>query len=283
MRIRKTFPALLLALVLLAPAVWAQQSEQDVIDRYLGQTEKRHTKKLGFALINFTFNRVNRANDYNRFAIYVSDHIQNGTLNWLKSTYSFGAEAGTIVMKRLALSVGGEYWLKAGQTLSGTYTYNPPGGTAQQLTDPSSEIQVYGLYGGVHYYIFNPPDPADKLKNLAVRLGGTAGYYIATWDLWSQYENLNLTTSLSEGQNISYKGYGPGFSVNVGAEYPLGWWGLAAALDIHYLHLNLGNVAWYNAQDEEIVASYTGDVDGRVDLGLSGFRAKLELKRFFSW
>jgi hypothetical protein len=48
------------------------------------------------------------------------------------------------------------------------------------------------------------------------------------------------------------------------------------------MYLNFKNVAWYNDQDQEIVASYTGDADGRVDLGLSGFRAKIELKRFFS-
>ena len=54
-------------------------------------------------------------------------------------------------------------------------------------------------------------------------------------------------------------------------------------MDANYLYLNFGNVAAYNSSDQEIVATYSGEEDGRVDLGMSGFRGKVELKRYFSW
>jgi hypothetical protein len=52
---------------------------------------------------------------------------------------------------------------------------------------------------------------------------------------------------------------------------------------MNYLHLNFKNIAWYNTNGEEIVVSLNGTEDGRVDLGLSGFRGRIELKRYFNW
>ena len=54
-------------------------------------------------------------------------------------------------------------------------------------------------------------------------------------------------------------------------------------VDFGYMYLNFKNIAWYNSADEEIVVTYNNSEDSRVDLGLSGFRGKVELKRFFTW
>ena len=44
-----------------------------------------------------------------------------------------------------------------------------------------------------------------------------------------------------------------------------------------------GNMAWYNLQDQEIIATWNGVESGRVDLDMSGFRGKFEIRRYFSW
>jgi hypothetical protein len=261
----------------------AQETEEEIVNQYLQKAKKAHTRKIGFASVNFSFNRINRHNDYNDFANYSSQHLDNGTINWLDNAQAFGVEFGTVFKDRFVWSLGGEYWLRLGQTLNGTYTYSPPLGSPVQLVDPSSRIDVYGFFTGFQVYLLNPPEKMDHLKGLALRTGCTIGYYMVSWDLWPQYENLNLATSLPEEENITYKGDAPGLTLGFGADYPLNVFDLALGIDVHYLYLNFSNVAWYNSNDEEIVASYTGDEDGRVDLDFSGFRAKAELKRFFSW
>ena len=131
--------------------------------------------------------------------------------------------------------------------------------------------------------MFNPPTVNEQLTKPAVRLGGSVGYYQASWDLWQDYQNLNLATSESEPTNITYKGTGVGFMVNLGGDYPLKWNGLVVGADIGYLMLNFKNVSWYNSQDEEVVATLDGTSAGRVNLDLSGVKGRFEIKRFFSW
>ncbi len=272
--------------LLIAVSGFAQTTEDqetEMVERYLDGATRAHTTKIGWVSANFTFNRINRANDYNRFTHYESNNIQGGSLEWLGDAGIFGVEFGTMFKNRFAWSLGGEYWLKLGQTLDGEYVYSPPLSTSSTLTDPSSEINVYGIHTGLSYYIMKPPDKVDHLTTLALKVNGTVGYYSATWDLWAQYENYNLTSSMPENQNISYKGSAPGLSIGLSAEYPIGLFGMVLGGDANYLYLNFSNMAWYNSQDQEVVVTYSGDADGRVDLQLSGVRAKVELKRFFSW
>jgi len=161
-------------------------------------------------------------------------------------------------------------------------TYNAPGGPIT-VTDPSSELSILGFYTGAQYFLLNPPTTDNLLNGLAVRVNGTIGFYTASWDLWDEYENLNLSTSTSASQKTTYKGTAPGFSFGLGADYPINVWDLGLGFDVNYLYLNFTNVAWYNSQDEEIVATYGSSADHRVDLQLSGVRGKIELKRYFSW
>lgn len=260
-----------------------QETEKDIVDRYLKRVEKKHTRHLSWMSGSFMLNRINRSNDYNRFADYTSSHIADGELAGLGEAKTFALDLGIVFKERFSWSVGGEYWLALGQSKSGSFDYSPPSGVPTTLTDLTSEIQVWGITTGLQYYFLNHPTVTEQLQSLALSFGGGAGYYMASWEVWSEYQNLNLSTSMPEGDNIDFKATAPGYWVSLKAEYPLRWQGLVLGGDISYLYLNFGNVAWYNSADEEIVATYDGTREGRVDLGLSGVRGRIEIKRFFSW
>ena len=278
---RSVFTILLvavLAVVFVAPLASAQTSEQDMVNKYLQKAEKKHTYKLGWASLFFQGNRVNRDNHYNRFAQYVTPQFSSGQIDMLDKAFSFGGDFGLVFKQKIAWFVGGEYWLKQGNTISGDIVYN-----SQTISNPSSELKVIGMYTGMQYYVMNAPTPTELLTGLAVRVNGTVGFYSANWELWDEYQNLNLSTSTAESQNTTYKGSAPGFSLGFGVDYPISFWNMAIGADMNYLFLNFDNVAWYNSQDEEIVATYSGTANHRVDLQLSGVRGKIELKRYFSW
>jgi len=261
----------------------AGETEQDIVNRYIKKAEAKHTRKISWFAANFTLNRINRNNDYNRFAIYSSDHFSNTTIPWLGEAKSFGVDLGLVFGKRFAWSLGGEYWLKLGMHQTGSFDYNPPAGSPTVVTDLVSEIKVYGISSSIQYYLYNPPSKLDMLNNFAVRVGGSIGYYQASWDVWNEYQNLNLATSAPTGDNTTLKASAPSFSFNVGVDYPLRFFNMALGVDLSYLYLNFNNVAWYNALDQEIIATYDGTPEGRVDLGLSGIRGKVEVKRYFKW
>jgi len=257
-------------------------SEQEIVDRYMKMTKDKQITKVSWLSAHFEVNRINRHNDYNAFATNESAKFTGTSIPWLGEVKSFGLNTGLVFRERFAWSIGGEYWLKHGVNESGTYTYNA-GGLAVEVDDFKSEISVWGISTGLQYYPFNHPTPTESLQKLSFRIGGSVGYYHASWSLWSAYQSINLSTSETEAENIAFTGSAPGFAAVMGLDYPLGWNGFAIGMETSYLHLNLGNVAWYNSNDEEIVATYNGTTDGRVDLNLSGVRARIEIKRFFSW
>jgi hypothetical protein len=283
MRYSSIIAVLLLLLVAGSAFAQAQPDEDDLVSQYIVGTERAHAKRVGWISGSFTYNRINRANDYNRFTNYESRYLQDGTLDWLGDGSILGFNLGTMFKDRFAWSLGGEYWLELGQSLEGNYIYDPPLSAATVLTNPSSTINVMGLYTELSYYVINPPHKVDQLTGLALKVGGSVGYYFASWELWNQLENLNLSSALPDGENITFKGTAPAFTVKVGAEYPVGIMGLVMGISGDYMYLNFKNVAWYNSQDEEVVVTHSGDPTGRVDLQLSGVRANVELKRFFSW
>lgn len=283
MRFAKSLMILMLAVLIGAPAIVAQETEQDIINRYLKKSEKAKITKLGWASIHFTGNRINRHNDYNDFAINISTSLDGGEIAWLDQAFSFGADFGVVFKERYAWYLGGEYWLKQGTNVSGDFSYTPPGGVATPVTSLVSEVKVYGAYTGFQYYLMNPPTKQDLLTKMAVRVNASVGFYGVTWDLFPEYQNLNLATAAPAEGNESFAGSAPAFSLGMGVDYPINFWNLAVGVDLSYLYLNFTNVAWYNAQDEEIVATYNNTEDGRVDLALSGVRGKLEVKRFFNW
>jgi hypothetical protein len=282
MRLKITFIALFTFLVVLAGLATAE-TEQEIVNRYLQKAATMHTTRLGWASFSCSVDRVNRHNDYNDFAIVQSDRLGTGAFNWIDQGYALGADFGMVFKKRFAWSIGGEYWLQMGESLPAgdTYLQLSTGNTVS--SDPKSELKVYGVTTGLQYYVINPPSLTAKLTKYTVRVGGTVGYYKAQWDLWPEYENLNLSTGLPEETNSTFTGTAPGFSLGMGVDYPIGFWDLGLSMDAGYLYLNFGNVAWYNTNGDEIVASVDGTEDGRVELGLSGVRGKVELKRYFNW
>jgi hypothetical protein len=276
--------ALLLSVSVSAQTRTTNKTEQELIDKYLKKSKKQEekSKKLYWVTGHYSINRINRNNDYNKFAIYASSQLTNTDLSWLNTGSSFGLEFGWLANKNFSWTLGGEYWMPLGETQIGNFDYNPPSGSTT-VTELRSEIKVYGVATGVQYYIMNAPTPTERLTKPAVRVGVGAGYYQVKWNLWDQYENLNLASSQPSPVNSTFRDNALGFTFSVGGEYPIKASGFALGLDLHYLWLNFKNVAWYNSQDQEIVATYEGNATSRVDLGLSGIRAKVELKKFFSW
>ena len=264
-------------------AVFAGETEQDIINRYTKKLEKKHIKHTSWLSLTFNLNRLNRDNDYNKFATYQNSQFTGASFKWLNTGQVFGADFGIIVHKKLALMAGAEYWMTMGQTIAGTYTYTPPIGASTSVTNPQSEVSVYGFITGAQWYVVNHPYDLVSTNKPVLKITGQVGYYRTNWKLWSQYENLNLSTSAPEASNATFAGSAPGFSLGVGVDYPLKFAGLSLGVDMNYLWLNFKTVSWYNTADQEVVASYDGTPDGRVVLGLSGVRGRLELKKHFTW
>ncbi|HPC12086.1 MAG TPA: hypothetical protein PK112_08320, partial [candidate division Zixibacteria bacterium] len=256
------------ALLVSAAGTLSAETEQEIVNRYMKKVEKKHVQKIGWVALNYTLNRINRNNDYNSFASSISAQIAEADLPWLGQASTFGVDFAVGVKPRLAWTVGGEYWLKFGSDIAGPLTYSPPSGGATVVDNLTSEIKVYGVTTGLQYFLLNAPAPDRPAAGLSARAFGAVGYYHASWELWPEYQNLNLSTAASESENSTFEGNAPGFTLGLGGEIPLNVLNLSLGADFGYLYLNFTNIAWYNAQDEEIIVTYTGDQDGRVDLDL---------------
>ncbi|KAA3634540.1 MAG: hypothetical protein DWP97_06805 [Calditrichaeota bacterium] len=279
MRFKLFITLSLVAVFALGSLSFADGTEEELTQKFLSRYEKTHVQKLSFITVHTNFNRINRNNDYNDFANYESNNFNSGNLSWLNDPLSFGMDFGVILSERYAWSFGFDVWSGMGEQLSGSYFYAPSGTT---IENPQSDISLWGIQTGVQYYFYNKPEQSGELKSLALRSGVTVGYYQVKWDLWQEYSNLNLATATSEAENSTFEDSGPSIELGLGADYPLNLWGLNLGVDFSYLYLNFDQVGWYNSQDEEVVASFTGNEEGRVDLDFSGFRGKVEFKRFFS-
>ncbi len=275
----------IVAAAILVQPVAAQFSEQEIIDRYLNKSEKqqKQRKKLYWLTGSYALNRINKHNDYNDFATYTSAQFPTTQIDWLGKGHSFGLDFGWMFSKKFAWSIGGEYWMKLGQNQSGNFTYNPPVGASTTVTELISEIRVYGVTSGIQFYLTNPPSAGNQLTKLALKLGAGIGFYQVSWDVWDEYENINLSSSLPAAINATFKDSNIGLTINAGTEYPLNFGGMSLGVDVHYLYLNFKNVSWYNTQGQEVVATYAGNTSSRVNLALSGVRGKIELKKFFNW
>lgn len=270
--------------LMLSISASAQNTEQEMIDKYLKKNKKQEVKtgKLYWVTGHYAINRINRNNDYNKFALYASSQLTNTDLSALNTSSALGLEFGWLAGEKFSWTLSGEYWMPLGEVQTGSFSYNPPSGTTT-VTNLKSEIKVYGVSTGIQYYLKNAPTAVEKLTKPAFRVGLSAGYYQVKWDVWDQYENLNLATATPSPVNSTFRDNALGFTLNAGGEYPISSSGFAMGLDLNYLYLNFKNVAWYNASDQEVVATYANSASSRVVLGLSGVRAKVELKRFFQW
>jgi hypothetical protein len=273
----------LLTLFAFGSLLASTDKEQEMVNQFLKKTETKHAQKLSWMSVGVSLDRINRKNDYNSFTMSLNHQIDGGQFSWLGNATAINAEFGAFVKNGLAWSIGGEYWMKVGEKLSGNITYAPSGGVPTVLTNPSSEIKTLGFYTSLAYYLKNAPKPGKPITGVSFFVGGTVGYYQTNWDLFSEYQNLNLSTAAPDGANTTFKGSAPGFSANLGVDFPIQFGGLILSGEASYLHLNFNNIAWYNSVDQEVVATYAGSTDTRVDIALSGVRAKVNLKKYFSW
>ncbi|UCG62671.1 MAG: hypothetical protein JSV52_05130 [Candidatus Zixiibacteriota bacterium] len=280
MRSRTLLLVAALTFLLASTAVCGSDSEEEFVKKYFGKIEKKHAQKLGWLSGYFSLNRINRDNDYNKFASFETTNFTDATLSWLGEAKIFGLDMGLVFHRRFAWNISLEYWLKIGQSLEGTYFYVP---TGTYVENPTSEVTVYGASTGLQYYFWNPPSAKGEFDKLALRGGANVGFYKAKWEVWDEYQNLNLSTNSPDVSTASFEDQAVSFSALIGVDYPTGIFDFVLGVDFSYQYLNFDNVAWYNEDDEEIIATYTGTSDGRVNLGLSGFRGKIEIKHFVSW
>lgn len=279
----KAFLAVFTILILFVSSVSFGDTEDEMVEKFMKRLEKKHVKKLSWASINFSVNRINRFNDYNTFVSNESNNFSNTNFSWLGEAKAFGFDLGVVFNDRYAWSIGAEYWMKMGETVEGSSLYLPSGTV---INNPKSEIKVIGFTTGLQYFFKNHPKITGELDGLALKGGVNVGLYQVSWDLWPEYSynNLNLSTSLTTDGNITtYKDIAPGIMVSLGADYPTNFLNTVLSFDMGYLYLNFNQVAWYNLQDEEIIATTTGVENDRVDLNFSGIKGKIEIKKYFSW
>lgn len=257
-------------------------NEQAIVNKYLQKVETKHKEKLGWFSVNYTLNRVFRDNDYNYLMEAENNRLTGAKFGFLQYGSSIGLEGAMIFKDKFAWTIGGEFYLPMGDEIQGSFTYDSPSGPTT-VDNPRSRMTVYGFSTGGQYYFFNNPSGRDHLTSLAARAGGTIGFYAVSWNLFQEYGNLNLATSAPVSTNATYTDNALGFTANVGVDYPISFGNLVLSADFSYVHLNFDKVSWYNTQDQEIIASYNGSETGRVDLKFSGGRAKIQLKKFFSW
>ncbi len=277
----KTFFAIATSfLLLVSTAAASSDSEEEILQRYMNKIQKKHTARVTWVSGYFAIDRIDRDSDYNKFANYETLNFTDATIPWLGESKMLGADFGMIFDNSFAWTLGLQYWFKMGESLEGIYYYQP---TGTYIENPESQIKVFGITTGIQYYLKNRPTKTGDLEKMAVRVGAGVGFYKAEWEVWEDYWDLNLSTNYTDASSASFEDQTLGFNVNMGIDYPTQAFGLILGVDLGYLFLNFDNIAWVNTWDQEIVASYTGDADGRVDLDLSGFTGKIELKRFFCW
>ncbi len=278
----------LFSIILTVPAYC--QTEDELIGKFLNKAEKKHIKKVGFVIINGSYGKLANNSDYNKFADGVTPWIasldgSDSRVDGIYRSKEFFAGFGVMTTPKLAASLGFAYWLKLGSDKTGNYNLS-----LVNVDDPNdhenfnlkSEVQVYGILGGVDYYLMNPPDRDGALPGLALKVGLSGGYYFASWDVWNGFSGYNLYTETQSVIQGNLTGSAPGGSVRIGAEFPIRLAGLVIETSANYQYLNFTKMKWYNSYDQEHVVIHDADLS-RVELDLSGPRAQFGLKRYFSW
>lgn len=260
------------------------QSEDEIVARYLKKAEKKQRQKVGLLTAGFSYGKLSDGSDYNTFRDYANANISPGQpLEGIWRSKQFNLGFGMMLSPRTTLRLGFEYWLKMGNSKTGTYTMGiAPLGTQTDF-NLQSEVQLYGITSGVDYYFLNPPSRDGIFNTLALRLSAEAGLYIASWDIWEGASSFNLATSNFEDNREALKATSPGGTISLGADYPTPVFDMLLGMDVSYTYLNFTKVKSYNSVDEELYVSYSADGEDRVELDFSGLRGKVQLKKFFRW
>ncbi|MCP4705781.1 MAG: hypothetical protein GY865_14375 [candidate division Zixibacteria bacterium] len=260
------------------------QTEDEVVASFMKKVEKKHKTKVGFFSTSFSYGLLNSDNGFNQFKDYANSRISPGyPVPGAYRSYQFNADFGMMLNPRVALKLGFDYWLKMGGDQTGDYTLSVEPLGLQTDINMKSEAQILGFSVGADYYLTNPPDKYGIIHGLAFKVGATGGFYMANWEVWEGMTSYNLATAAFESNSDPLKDNSLGFTVSGGIDYPTPIWDMLIGFTGEYQYLNFDNIKSYNTVGEELYLSASDAGTDQVSLDLSGFRAKIELKKFFSW
>jgi hypothetical protein len=282
--IRKLFPWLVVILVIALAGSALSQTEDEIIAKYLKKTEKKQSVKVGFVGLYGAYGKLPNETDYLAFRNYSNNSISPGNpIDGIWRSKQFGFEMGVMIARQFSLKIGFEYWLKMGNQTTGDYTFAIEPLGAQTDFTIKSEVQVYGFSAGFDYYFLNPPGRRGEINALSARIGASGGLYMARWETWQGASAFNLSLDNYEQNFDPYKGTSPSFSVWLGADYPIQFFGLLVGAEVDYQYLNFDKLHAYNGLGEELYVTYSDNSADRVNLDFSGLRGKIVLKRYFTW
>ncbi|PKK84941.1 MAG: hypothetical protein CVT49_01950 [candidate division Zixibacteria bacterium HGW-Zixibacteria-1] len=281
---KKLIPVFIALFAITVAASAFGQTEDEIISKYLKKMEKDRKHKIYYGSLSFSYGKLPNSSDYNVYSNYVNVNVgPDNPMTGIWRSKELSANMGMMISKKTSFQLGFDYWLKMGDNRNGDYTFSiSPLGTQTDF-ELISEVQVYGITGGVDYHLLNPPDNEGIVNGFNVRVGGGGGIYFSKWEVWSGASSFNLSTSDEEANVAPLKGTSPGFSAWVGADYPTGFFGMLLSANVNYLYLNFSDVHSYNDFDEELYLSYTSNPEDRVELDFSGLRGKIEFKKYFKW
>ncbi len=276
--LRKLIPLVAFLFAISVAAGAMAQTEDEIIAKYLQKTEKKHKAKVGFVSTQFDYGILATKMGYYRditFSASTDLASFDGNI-WphagIYRSSQFGLNLGMMFTSKIALSLGFEYWYPIGTSY--TVDYNSTIGVLEEsgrfIND--EKINVYGFKVGFDYYLFNSPDERGSLNSIAFKLGGGAGYFRSSWNLWqAEDESTDPVTSGA-----------PAFWVHGGAEYPIGFFDMTIGAGVGYFYLNFSELKAYNESGGEVALTYLVD-DSNVEFDFSGIRGMVELKKFICW
>lgn len=260
------------------------QNEDEIVASYMHKAQKKYKTKVGFFSASLSFNDLKNENGFNRFSDYANSQVTPGSpLANAWHSYQLNANFGMMLNRDVLFKLGFDYWLSMGSEKTGDYTMSVAPVGAQTDFNMKSKVQVLGFSIGTDYYLTNPPDKYGIIHALALRVGVSGGFYMAKWNVWEGLTSFNLATSSFEANRDPLKDNSLGFTVMAGVDFPAPVWDLLIGFDAGYQYLNFDDIKSYNTVGEELYLSATAGGTDKLTLDLSGLRAKIELKKFFSW
>ncbi|UCD16610.1 MAG: hypothetical protein JSV44_09110 [Candidatus Zixiibacteriota bacterium] len=275
--LRRNVPLLAALFLVTAVSPAFAQTEDEIVAKFFEKMEKKQEQKVGFLSAHFSYGKLSDNIGYRQFNFSASSDLSSidglaGPIEGIFRTKEFGANFGIMVTSRAALKIGFDYWLKMGSDMNVDYHLTVGVLEFNDTYRQESTVNIYGFKTGFDYYLLNAPDKMGQLNNLAVKVGGGGGLYMACWDVWQD----------SNEETEPLRANAPGFWVEAGLEYPIGFFSLAIGADLRYFYLNLSGFESYNESSGELDMTYPAD-GSEIELDFSGFRGNIQLKRFFSW